>query len=245
MAATSQPSRSTPVPSPLSSTPNSHTTQERTADRPRSSANSLLEPPADGAIGSLGASRQEPQTTTTTTTTSSSGFPPTSPKPGGLFAFAAAAIDKTLAGISEPRVRPRQSLSRLSIGPDSNLSNGQRSPSKVPRNRTSSSAFTSPSALPGDGKLPAPTLLRDPPSQPYSETDPTRPPPILLPRVDSKMHQTSSRLLRMTDDDRPFTKVRWIALHTPAGTSLVRGGNGGKGPWAGNTGRDCFNTGAH
>jgi hypothetical protein len=24
---------------------------------------------------------------------------------------------------------------------------------------------------------------------------------------ENKMHQTSSRLLRMTDDDRPFTKV--------------------------------------
>lgn len=28
----------------------------------------------------------------------------------------------------------------------------------------------------------------------------------------SKMHQTSSRLLRMTDDDRPFTRVCWFAL---------------------------------
>jgi hypothetical protein len=26
------------------------------------------------------------------------------------------------------------------------------------------------------------------------------------------MHQTSSRLLRMTDDDRPFTKVRRVVL---------------------------------
>jgi hypothetical protein len=47
----------------------------------------------------------------------------------------------------------------------------------------------------------------DPPSRPYAEADPNRPLPILLPRFDNKMHQTSSRLLRMTDDDRPFTRV--------------------------------------
>jgi hypothetical protein len=59
-----------------------------------------------------------------------------------------------------------------------------------------------------DGNLPSPTLLLgDPPSQPYSETDPSLPEPTHLPRFDNKMHQTSSRLLRMTDDDRPYTKV--------------------------------------
>lgn len=30
------------------------------------------------------------------------------------------------------------------------------------------------------------------------------------------MHQTSSRLLRMTDDDRPFTKVSGTATRFPA-----------------------------
>jgi hypothetical protein len=59
-----------------------------------------------------------------------------------------------------------------------------------------------------DGRQPSPTLvLGDPPSQPYSETDPSLPEPTHLPRFDNKMHQTSSRLLRMTDDDRPYTKV--------------------------------------
>jgi hypothetical protein len=58
-----------------------------------------------------------------------------------------------------------------------------------------------------DGRQPSPTLvLGDPPSQPYSETDPSLPEPTHLPRFDNKMHQTSSRLLRMTDDDRPYTK---------------------------------------
>ena len=48
--------------------------------------------------------------------------------------------------------------------------------------------------------------------------------PVLIPRLPStstsylssstnKMHQTSSRLLRMTEDDRPFTKVR---VHYPS-----------------------------
>ncbi|KAF4126535.1 hypothetical protein GMORB2_0271, partial [Geosmithia morbida] len=57
-----------------------------------------------------------------------------------------------------------------------------------------------------DGKIHAPPAL--PISKPYSETDPNTPPPIKVRPGDisGKMHQTSSRLLRMTDDDRPFTK---------------------------------------
>ncbi|KAJ2901963.1 Developmental regulator flbA [Zalerion maritima] len=49
-------------------------------------------------------------------------------------------------------------------------------------------------------------VVQDLPSQPYSKTDPNQPPPKLLPHVQNKMHQTSSRLLRMTEDDRPFTR---------------------------------------
>jgi hypothetical protein len=53
-------------------------------------------------------------------------------------------------------------------------------------------------------------LETDPPSQAYSNTATDTPAPIQLPRSDhsNKMHQTSSRLLRMTSDDRPFTRVR-------------------------------------
>ncbi|KAH8879189.1 hypothetical protein GQ53DRAFT_756156 [Thozetella sp. PMI_491] len=125
----------------------------------------------------------------------------------GIFQLAVSAFDKTIAGIAEPRVRSRQSLSRLSIvGPDSAIGSAQPSPDKVPRNRPSS-IFLPTSAegktTPTHSPLP---LLKDPPSQRYTETDPTRPPPVLVPRLDNKMHQTSSRLLRMTDDDRPFTK---------------------------------------
>ncbi|KAL2167396.1 hypothetical protein VTG60DRAFT_1346 [Thermothelomyces hinnuleus] len=116
---------------------------------------------------------------------------------GGLLAF----FDRTIAGITEPRVRPRQSLSRISTGPDS-LGSGQSSPEKGPRSARPTSNYAG-----LDGKQPSPTLvLGDPPSQPYSETDPSLPAPTHLPRFDSKMHQTSSRLLRMTDDDRPYTK---------------------------------------
>lgn len=131
-------------------------------------------------------------------------------KPGGFFAFAASALDKTISGIAEPRVRPRQSLSRLSIfGVDSALlGSGQSSPDKSDRHRSSSN-FSSSSTVIGEGKsLGTASLLKDPPSPPYTETDPNRPLPIHGSRVDNKMHQTSSRLLRMTDDDRPFTKVR-------------------------------------
>jgi hypothetical protein len=48
---------------------------------------------------------------------------------------------------------------------------------------------------------------QNPPSRPYSETDASQPAPIKFARSDPKMHQTSSRLLRMTDDDRPYTRV--------------------------------------
>ncbi|KAK4214859.1 putative developmental regulator flbA [Rhypophila decipiens] len=122
-----------------------------------------------------------------------------SQRSGGILAFAQAALDKTLANIAEPRVRPRRSLNRLSTGPDFIFSTAQSSPDKSTRRRSPTTS--------GEGKhLSLSSVLKDPPSQPYSETDPTRPLPIHLTRQDNKMHQTSSRLLRMTDDDRPFTK---------------------------------------
>ncbi|PHH55939.1 Developmental regulator flbA [Ceratocystis fimbriata CBS 114723] len=43
-------------------------------------------------------------------------------------------------------------------------------------------------------------------SQPYDDTDPSLPPPVKVGPNANEMHQTSSRLLRMTDDDRPFTR---------------------------------------
>ncbi|KAL5594714.1 hypothetical protein BROUX41_001629 [Berkeleyomyces rouxiae] len=43
-------------------------------------------------------------------------------------------------------------------------------------------------------------------SQSYDDTDPSLPPPVKVGPNSNEMHQTSSRLLRMTDDDRPFTR---------------------------------------
>ncbi|KAI0889101.1 RGS-domain-containing protein [Annulohypoxylon maeteangense] len=137
------------------------------------------------------------------------------PKSGGLFAFAAAAIDKTIANISEPTIRSRPSasaLSRLSVVLDSPTSTDSSNSDKSSRIRSFSSNSSGPStpSLLGplsDAKRPSQSSLRDPISKPYSETDASRPPPILVPAsLENKMHQTSSRLLRMTDDDRPFTK---------------------------------------
>nr|CDP30692.1 Putative Developmental regulator flbA [Podospora anserina S mat+] len=160
-------------------------------------------------------STSTPAYTPTTTTTSTSAFTSApSPSPSSTIAHrphhssspstislrAAGFLgffDRTLSGKSEPRVRSRQSLSRLSTGPEalatfaavSGIQPGQSSPERPPRSIRSASQST-----------------RNPPSQPYSETDPSRPEPTLVGRLDNKMHQTSSRLLRMTDDDRPFTK---------------------------------------
>ncbi|KAI1102775.1 RGS-domain-containing protein [Jackrogersella minutella] len=136
------------------------------------------------------------------------------PKSGGLFAFAAAAIDKTIANISEPTIRSRPSasaLSRLSVVLDSPTTSENSNSDKSSRIRSFSSNSSGPTTPSVQGTLsdakPSSQLsLKDPISKPYSETDASRPPPILLPGLENKMHQTSSRLLRMTDDDRPFTK---------------------------------------
>lgn len=143
-----------------------------------------------------------------------------SQKSGGFFAFAASAIDRTqsaIATISDPSVLHKRSLSRLSITSDAAAypRGAEPSPEKPTRYRPASIVSSSSSAnllspLPTNAKFPSSqiNLAQEAPfSQPYSATDPSQPPPILLPRVDNKMHQTSSRLLRMTDDDRPFTKV--------------------------------------
>lgn len=144
---------------------------------------------------------------------------PRSQKPNGFLAFAASAIDRTqsaIATISDPKVRHQRSLSRISITGDPSVSShsAEPSPDRISRFRPSStvSSASSPSLLisqPGSRTLSSQTsLVQDSPySQPYSETDPSQPPPVIQPRLDNKMHQTSSRLLRMTDDDRPFTKV--------------------------------------
>ncbi|RYP65208.1 hypothetical protein DL769_006398 [Monosporascus sp. CRB-8-3] len=151
--------------------------------------------------------------------TSSTGSLPYSnrnQKSGGFLALAAAAFDKTIANISEPTIRARGSSStptRLSIaidpsGTSSDHISQARSPTfrSVPNSLSATSAPTTRESLKLDRRQSSLASLKDPISRPYSEADPNNPPPIIVPHKDSKMHQTSSRLLRMTDDERPFTK---------------------------------------
>lgn len=234
---TSNPSTYHPPPPPSSSSsydtsrrrPSIHLNNSASATSASSSAScSPLEPvaesassafapasaPASASAGSLNRSRTQPLGANSSRTDSRSQ------KQGGFLAFAASAIDRTqsaIATISDPKVRHQRSLSRLSIAGDFAIlpSSAEPSPDRISRFRPLS---TVPSALspnllssqPGSRSSSSSQTLvaqESPYSQPYSATDPSQPPPIILPRLDNKMHQTSSRLLRMTDDDRPFTKV--------------------------------------
>jgi hypothetical protein len=131
----------------------------------------------------------------------------------GIFSLAAAALDRTQSAfynISDPVIRPRQSnpgLARLSFAAGSPTSAEPASPIKKQLFRTPSAQSLASNPSAADGKLTSVALpAKAPLSSPYSETDPTLPPPIKFAGRDNKMHQTSSRLLRMTDDERPFTK---------------------------------------
>jgi hypothetical protein len=135
----------------------------------------------------------------------------------GIFSLAAAALDRTQSAfynISDPVIRPRQSnpgLARLSFAAGSPTSAEPASPIKKQLFRTPSAQSLASNPSAADGKLTSVALpAKAPLSSPYSETDPTLPPPIKFAGRDNKMHQTSSRLLRMTDDERPFTKVRKV-----------------------------------
>lgn len=218
MAAASKSSRSSPSPETIS-IPHPARDNPTQASRNRSPS----------SLSFLAASRSEPSSTTGST----GAFRPqhlsnssiSSQRSGsGFLAF----FDRSLAGITEPRLRQRQSLSRLSTGPDSlSSSSGQLSPEKGHRSARPASNYAAPiGSTAVDGRQPSPNLvLGDPPSQPYSETDPTLPEPTHVSRLDNKMHQTSSRLLRMTDDDRPFTKVSCF-YPLALSTSLVLGWGG-------------------
>ncbi|KAF4637274.1 hypothetical protein G7Y89_g785 [Cudoniella acicularis] len=146
----------------------------------------------------------------------------------GLFTFAALARDtrSVIASLSEPSLRSSPSSSSL-------YHSAQTSPSTSPKHRNNSNNNVTRSA--GDhptfretsessSNPPAPLarahtstaipsrrlslLETNPPSQAYSNTaSDTLPPITSVPSPNhSKMHQTSSRLLRMTSDDRPFTR---------------------------------------
>ncbi|KAI2620047.1 RGS-domain-containing protein [Hypoxylon sp. NC1633] len=180
-----------------------------TSSRKSTYIQNSVDPVTDTSIPSTGFRQHQ-----LTPSTSSASLGARNPKSGGLFAFAAAAIDKTIANISEPTIRSRPSaspLGRLSVVLDSPTSSENSSLDKASRLRSFSSNSSASSApilsnsAPGTRQS-SQLSLKDPISKPYSETDPSRPPPILLRGSENKMHQTSSRLLRMTDDDRPFTR---------------------------------------
>lgn len=145
-----------------------------------------------------------------------------SQRAGGFFAFAASALERTQSAISPTSIRHKRSSSRLSISGDATapFRTVEPSPNNTSRHRPASVVPPSPSASSFSAQSPAYktsssqySLPQEPIfSQPYTETDPSQPAPVLLPRVDNKMHQTSSRLLRMTDDDRPFTKVSHLSI---------------------------------
>ncbi|TWU72739.1 hypothetical protein ED733_001529 [Metarhizium rileyi] len=130
-----------------------------------------------------------------------------------LFNRAAAAFDRTqnvFASISEPVIRPRRSITALARLSSQSVSVANLEPSSPDRSadsRASSTNASSTSANNAEIKGVSPVVQANgPPSQPYTETDPSLPAPIRIQPSDKKMHQTSSRLLRMTDDDRPFTR---------------------------------------
>lgn len=124
---------------------------------------------------------------------------------------AAAALDRTqsaIASLSDPVIRPRQStsaLARLSLAPATPPSSEPPSPEKTTIFKISSTPSNEPGSR-ADARQHVDTAAKDSPARPPAEPQARH---YRLPVSDSKMHQTSSRLLRMTDDDRPFTRVRF------------------------------------
>lgn len=150
----------------------------------------------------------------------------------GLLGLAALARDKTtsaIASLTQPALRTRHSSkspSRLSVISGSITgffwsSNPPRSPALPlldveghPAERTIAvrRASQAPVVRARSPEVP-PRLslhpLRDaaPPSKAHENPSADCPLPTPLSAKNNKMHQTSSRLLRMTDDERPFTRV--------------------------------------
>jgi hypothetical protein len=149
----------------------------------------------------------------------------------GIFGLAQLARDKTtsaIASFTEPPIRSRHSSSNLARQQSSSnivapplptAPAATASTEKTHNHKTSGASETlraSRSNLSLDATRrsqnstpvnnPRASLLNtDPPSSSYDSADSTQPKPIV--QNTSKMHQTSSRLLRMTDDERPFTRV--------------------------------------
>ncbi|CAG8960956.1 hypothetical protein HYFRA_00002494 [Hymenoscyphus fraxineus] len=141
----------------------------------------------------------------------------TSPKNNrpSLFNLAATlARDKTnngIASLSEPSILgDRKSSSSLYLSAQ-NLPTSSLTHPSIPISDTIESLpdpRQAPHSRPTSIQQQQSLLETNPPSQAYSHTSTDTPAPIaFVPAANSnKMHQTSSRLLRMTSDDRPFTR---------------------------------------
>jgi GTPase-activating protein SST2 len=163
----------------------------------------------------------------------------------GLFTLAALARDRTssaIASFTEPTIRSRPSSSNLAKQSTTTvnappLPSAQAAVSASTEYIQNTNKAENSEALRGSqtnlsvdhsrrSHSSTPTGQRqslldtDPPSQPYDDTDTTQPKPILQ-NHSNKMHQTSSRLLRMTDDERPFTRVRRIDHAIPQSGQAV------------------------
>ncbi|KAH8804895.1 regulator of G protein-like protein [Xylogone sp. PMI_703] len=151
----------------------------------------------------------------------------------GFFSFGSLAREKAATAIAslEPSIRTRSSSNSLYHAASASIASATASlPPPPPPAHLSTSNFPSyrspdSEATPRDlyeqaraasGNLAALTavasrqslLETDPPSQPYTDTAADQPAPVIVNPLISKhkMHQTSSRLLRMTSDERPFTR---------------------------------------
>ncbi|KAG6017317.1 hypothetical protein E4U41_004236 [Claviceps citrina] len=196
-------------------------TQHPPSPRPSTSSDRLpthhLASPASSSSSTASASAQRHRHSSSGSYSSTS-----STSSNSLFNRAAAAFDRTqsaLATISEPVVRSRASssaLARLSLASAAALhielptSSGRTAGARHSATACSSPGSSSTSSSRGSpsskGDKVDSRVVKAVPSQRYSETDSRLPPPTRLAGADRKMHQTSSRLLRMTDDDRPFTR---------------------------------------
>lgn len=158
---------------------------------------------------------------------------PTSPPKLNRTSLFALARDKTssaIAILSEPALRPRGSSGGLYQSGQSNSPLPPHSRNSVllidaPANPSAFSSATVSSAASfsqfSHSRSETATTRRllletNPPSQAYSNTPTDTPAPVIIaPSANSsKMHQTSSRLLRMTSDDRPFTRVSIVESQT-------------------------------
>ncbi|KAK2626312.1 hypothetical protein QTJ16_004574 [Diplocarpon rosae] len=171
-----------------------------------------------------------------------------------LFTLATLARDRTssaIASLSEPSIRRRASIGgslRTAQSHSASDPPQTRSSSSQPESRDNTRSKEQTRAARGDSSSPLRTpsphrgaeaqnadtlaspLSREtnPPSQAYADTLSDTPAPVRWPlALHNKMHQTSSRLLRMTEDDRPFTRdfkdlFATLVVSLPLGAHRVR-----------------------